>query len=318
MTGCSTLPSRDERTPRVQTQRIRGVDYQPLPAAAGSAAPEAQTVEDHWLLHTYSALHGDHYRNFRVVLPAQDGSESVAHFSVPEGMGPHPTVLVFPILAGSHLVSEMLGKVLVDRGYAVLRLERTELFPEPEREADFPPIATRLADSIREGRRALDWVLRQPEVDPERIGVAGVSLGGIMAATLLGVDPRVDAGFFIMAGGGIAEILFDSREKPVRSFRDRVMAQRGLANREQFIAAATPHTQGLDPLTYAGQVETNRVRLISARFDRIVPPERTRDLWSAFGEPTWHRVPTGHYSLIPFFWWSANRGADHLDARWSP
>jgi hypothetical protein len=24
-------------------------------------------------------------------------------------------------------------------------------------------------------------------------------------------------------------------------------------------------------------------------------------------------VPTGHYQIVPYFWWAAGQGADHLD-----
>ena len=69
----------------------------------------------------------------------------------------------------------------------------------------------------------------------------------------------------------------------------------------------------MDPLTYAGRFDPRNALLVSARFDRVVPPETTRELWEAMGRPTWHVVPTGHYQVVPFFWWSIARGADLLD-----
>ena len=50
-----------------------------------------------------------------------------------------------------------------------------------------------------------------------------------------------------------------------------------------------------------------------ARFDRVIAPERTEALWQALGRPRWLVVPTGHYQLVPYFWWAVGRGADHLD-----
>ena len=63
----------------------------------------------------------------------------------------------------------------------------------------------------------------------------------------------------------------------------------------------------------AAQIDPERVLLISARFDRVIPPDRTRALWLALGRPRWLTVPTGHYQLVPYFWWAVGRGADHLD-----
>jgi hypothetical protein len=115
-----------------------------------------------------------------------------------------------------------------------------------------------------------------------------------------------------MAGGGLAEILYDSTEKPVRAFRDRVMQERGISGRDAFVRFMRPYTDPVDPLQFAGAIEPARALLISGRFDTVIPRERTEALWDALGRPRWIRIPVGHYQLLPFFWWSAARGADHV------
>lgn len=275
-------------------------------------------MEDHWILDLYAWLHDRGYENRRLEFPGHAGEPGVAHLSIPNGPGPHPAVLVFPILAGSHVVSEGLAKALVNRGYAVVRLERTPLFPEDDPPTEMREVAARLLAGIEDGRHLLDWMEADPRLDAERLATAGVSLGGIMAATLMGIDDRVQAGFFIMAGGGLAEILFDSTERPVRAFRNRVLESLGTPDRDVFVAAARPLTLGLDPLSYAARIDPRRVVLVSGRFDRVVPPERTRTLWEGLGRPRWFRFPAGHYQLAPFFWWAVGRGADLLDRVLAP
>jgi len=71
--------------------------------------------------------------------------------------------------------------------------------------------------------------------------------------------------------------------------------------------------EDVDPLTWASRIDPDRALLVSARFDRVVRGEHTRALWEAMGRPTWVRVPSGHYEILPFFWWSVGRGADLLD-----
>ncbi len=274
--------------------------------------PEPATVERHWILRLYTWLHGSDYDAWRVELPGLDGEPSRAHLLVPPGEGPHAAVLVLPILAGSHVVSEGLAKALVGRGYAVLRLERRPLFADDE-EPGLEEVARRLRTGLVEARRALDWLSTHPEVDASRLAVAGVSLGGIMAATLAGMDPRLRAGFFVAAGGGIPEILWESRERPLRALRERIRRDADAAERERFLERVRAVTDDVDPLRYAGSVDPRHVVLVSARYDRIVPPARTRVLWEAMGGPRWHVFPAGHYSMAPFFWWSVHRGADLLD-----
>jgi pimeloyl-ACP methyl ester carboxylesterase len=46
---------------------------------------------------------------------------------------------------------------------------------------------------VQDGIRAIDYLLTRPEIDPERIGVAGNSGGGTQAAYLAAVEPRLRA-----------------------------------------------------------------------------------------------------------------------------
>jgi dienelactone hydrolase len=58
-------------------------------------------------------------------------------------------------------------------------------------------------------RAAVDYLLTRPEVDPERIGCMGLSIGGYRSAHLFGLDPRIKAG--VVAGWmtTYASLLFD-------------------------------------------------------------------------------------------------------------
>jgi dienelactone hydrolase len=268
-------------------------------------------VERSFALRLYTWLHHKRYSSYRVEFPSADGSDGIAHWLVPDGDGAHPTVIVFPILAGSHVVSEGLAKALVNRGYSALRMEREPL--DLETSEDPETVSRAFRKAIDDARRLLDWLETRDEVDRTRLATAGVSLGGIMAATLVGVDDRLDAGFFMMTGGGLPEMLHDSAEKPVRRFRDRLIEAKGFETREEFVEWFRPLTDPVDPVRHASRIDPDRVLLISGRFDRVVPAERTQALWEELGEPRWIRVPSGHYQLVPFFWWAVGQGADHLD-----
>jgi dienelactone hydrolase len=60
-----------------------------------------------------------------------------------------------------------------------------------------------------EDRRALDYLLSRPEVDPQRIGCGGLSGGGLRTVYLAGLDPRVRCavcvGFMTVARDVLAE-----------------------------------------------------------------------------------------------------------------
>lgn len=61
---------------------------------------------------------------------------------------------------------------------------------------------------IEDARAALDFLASRPEVDPARLGVLGLSLGGCVAACLAGTDERVRA-LVLWAAVGHMERTFD-------------------------------------------------------------------------------------------------------------
>lgn len=311
---------RDSATARSASEPAAVLQHRPLDPTSVTVEAEAITIESSWLLDVYTAFHSRAYTARRISFSSaarrSDATQDrvVAHWLVPSGGGPRSrtTVLVFPILAGSHVVSEALAKALVNRGFSVVRLERKPLQFET---AESPTVlADAFAESIRDARQLLDWLVVQPEVDASRIGVAGISLGGILASLLHAVDPRVRAGFFVMAGGGLAEIIHDSAERPIRVFRDQMRGRLDDPSRDDFLAWIRPYTEPVDPLRYAGRIRPESVLLTTARFDRVIPAERSEALWEALGRPRWTRVPVGHYQGIAFLWWVVSRGADHFDA----
>jgi dienelactone hydrolase len=264
------------------------------------------------MLRLYTWFHARDYEAFRIEFPSEvDGPPAVAHWLVPNTREPHATVVVFPILEGTHVISELLAKALVNQGLAVARLERRSLDLD---EAQGPEVLSeRFGSAVRDARRLIDFLETRPEVDPARIGAAGISLGGMLACLLDSVDPRVRGSFFLLSGGGLPEIVLDSEEKPVRRFRDRMFERLGSEDRDAFLEWLRPYAAPVEPLRYAQTIDPRSVYLASGRFDRVIRPDRTEALWEALGRPEWTRLPVGHYQGLPFLFWTISRGVDHLE-----
>jgi dipeptidyl aminopeptidase/acylaminoacyl peptidase len=291
--------------------------YRPLDPRLVEVQPEGLTVENSWILDLYTLFHARDYKAFRVVLPADERDDThVAHLLIPPGEGPHPTVVAFEILDGPQDVSEGMAKALVNRGYAVARLERRAL--DLDKQSDPEVVRDRVRHGVLDGRRLLDWLVTHPKIDRTRIASAGVSLGSIQALLLAAADPRIRGGFYVMTGGNLPEVFYESSERAVRRFRDRLMEARGWTTREQFLDGIRPYTAPIDPLTYAGSLDAASVMLASGRFDTVMPSGNTQQLFESLGRPLWYKLPCGHYTLFPFFWWTIARGADHLDRLFAP
>jgi hypothetical protein len=209
-----------------------------------------------------------------------------------------------------------MAKALVDRGYAVARLDRRDL--DLEHQSDPEVVRDTIRAGVIDARRLLDWLVTHPRIDRTRMAAAGVSLGSIQALLLTSCDPRIRGGFYVMTGGGLPEIFYESSELAVRHFRDRLMAARGWTTREAFISGIRPYTEPVEPLTHAQYLDPSTLMMATGRFDRVIPSDNAQQLWEALGRPTWYKLPCSHYTLFPFFWWTMSRGADHLDRVLAP
>lgn len=124
---------------------------------------------------------------------------------------------------------------------------------------------------------ALDWLLTQPEVDPARVELVGVSLGVPFAAAAGALDPRFRRVWLIHGGAGI-------REWIEHNLRSRVGSDlwRGLAGGLVHLLARGP---ALEPAYWAPRISPRPVIVIGAREDRRLPPRLVERLYAAAGTP---------------------------------
>ncbi len=152
------------------------------------------------------------------------------------------------------------------------------------------------------------WLREQPGVDPERIGVVGVSLGAIVGHLAMGLDERLSAGVCILGGGRLASIYR-------RSLLPRVLypflPPRLSKSQEETVAR-------VDPITYADRNRPRRVLMIQAARDVLVPPSDAEALRRALGNPPAIWVDSNHYA--PIFAETAilRASADYLWSVWRP
>ncbi len=72
-------------------------------------------------------------------------------------------------------------------------------------------LASAIAQAGEDFRRTIDVLASRPEIDPNRIGATGISLGGIVAATAAGGEPRIYRAAFVLAGGDLLQIIHHAR-----------------------------------------------------------------------------------------------------------
>jgi dienelactone hydrolase len=104
----------------------------------------------------------------------------------PAGPGPHPAVVLIPGLDSAKEEFGAVEQLFLDRGVATLSVDGPG-----QGEAEYQlPIRP---DWEVPGAAILDALAAQPGIEPDRIGIWGVSLGGYYAPRLASGDPRVRA-----------------------------------------------------------------------------------------------------------------------------
>jgi dipeptidyl aminopeptidase/acylaminoacyl peptidase len=162
--------------------------------------------------------------------------------------------------------------------------------------------------SMRQGvcdvRRGLCWLAARSNIDKSRVGVAGISLGGIVASVAVAVDPAAREGVFLLAGGDVSRIIWGMPE--TAKFRQS-WEQSGRTVRD-----LKALTDPFDPLTYAGRLSGKRLLLIAGTVDEVVPASSTLALWNAAGRPPILWYDCGHYSAIGYLLPAIRRTVDFL------
>ena len=115
-----------------------------------------------------------------------EGTRLVAVLRTPDSATPQPTVVLIPGLDSAKEEFREVERAFLERGLATVSLEGPG---QGEVEWDLPI----RPDWEVVGEAALGFLRSRPEVDPNRIGLWGVSLGGYYAARIAAADLGVRA-----------------------------------------------------------------------------------------------------------------------------
>jgi dienelactone hydrolase len=205
-------------------------------------------------------------------------------------------VIVLDILNGAEVLPRMMARRFADAGivamYVPLACYGKRQPPNREHLRLMEHDPTLLVEGIRQSvmdiRRAKAILASRDEVDPQRICISGISLGGIITTLAAGVDGDFYRVIPILAGGDLAEILFHARE--TRRIRALLQAH-GLS-----VQATRAMIEVIEPLTFASRIDPARCLMINAAADEVIPRHTTDALHRAIGRPTILWTPLGHYT----------------------
>lgn len=250
-------------------------------------------------IHNSSTVHRetDAYTIKHVVFPLgieENESPIRLEYYKPAGEGRKPVILVLPVLNAGNFFARNFAHYFAMKGFAAVIVKREKgngagILDQPE-EA--------MRQLVLRHRRALDWVSQNDDFDHSRIGVFGVSAGGINTVLLAAVDDRVAAAMPVLAGGDLPYIVTHTKERSLERSVSKLLQARNLS-RDELLAYLREHIS-TDPLHLAPHVDARRVLMVLARSDKVVPFSKQEELRKALGEPEAIYLPTGHVSSVIF------------------
>ncbi len=116
----------------------------------------------------------------------------------------------------------------------------------------------------------------------QKIGILGNSVGGILAALSTGLEERILAGLFVVAGGGLTEIIAESTEKNLSLLRDLRFKEYQFQSIGDYYEMLDQKVT-IDNLDFANFTGPKKVGFIISNSDKTVPTNTQYDLVKAWG-----------------------------------
>jgi len=223
-----------------------------------------------------------------------------AYLFTPPGPSPHPAMVVLHEFNPSStqsgfLLCRAIARAQVSALMVVepLSLNRTPM-PRDKDDArilsgNVPDMVRALSQIVFDARRGLDYLAKRPDVDPSRMGIAGISLGGIMSGVVAGVDPRVKVVLTLVGGADFPKDVWDG--VLTGPFRRQIL-QSGYTY-ETYSAAMAP----IDSSTWLPRKHFNPddVLMINGYYDTVILPNQAKLLAQNFGGTRIVWLNSGHY-----------------------
>lgn len=203
-----------------------------------------------------------------------------------------PVVFMLPSLGGMNQLDQAMGETFCKHNIAAILittgltgLDTDSLVPVSDHDHTYRRAVAAIKGGLSVAHSLID-------INTEKIGLFGISLGGILGSVAYGVIPEISAATFLVNGGDIPHILAYSDQSIVIKLRTARMAEQNLKTIEEYEDYLRKNLT-LDPLHFAKLIEPSSTKLFLSRKDLSVPTVKQMEYYTAIGSPS----ETSFYSL---------------------
>lgn len=160
--------------------------------------------------------------------------------------------------------------LFLKNGYAVLRIDFSQHGERKNDVYDFSLTGSYknwsrdiISQTVFDLRRAVDFIETRKELDSQKIGYYGISLGGITGTIFCGVESRIKVPIVALAGGQL-NLLYE---------------------KEALSKEAKDFVSIIEPLNFVKEIAPRPFLMLNAKNDEIVPPLMSNLLYNGAKEP---------------------------------
>ncbi|WP_339705038.1 acetylxylan esterase [uncultured Kriegella sp.] len=221
----------------------------------------------------YTVRHTDNFEEISITYHSIHDKKVTGLLSLPKNTtGPLPVVILMHGL-GDHKAVDYVAfgnDLFLKNDYAVLRLDISDHGDRKSDVYDFDLTGkykywTRdvISQTVFDLRRAVDFIETRKELDANRIGYYGISLGGIIGTIFCGVENRVKVPIIALAGGQL-NLLYE----------EQALSQ----DAKDFVSV-------IEPLNFVKSIAPRPFLMLNAKNDEIIPPLMSKLLFNKAEAP---------------------------------
>ncbi|MBI2632653.1 hypothetical protein HYW75_06625 [Candidatus Pacearchaeota archaeon] len=220
---------------------------------------------------------------------------NVFDFYISKKNSKNPTILLLPIMGGKdYPIESHFARYFTKKGYNIAIVHREQKIDEEVNALE--DLDALLKWTVSDNKRVLDWLESQNEVDANKIGLFSISFGAIKGSLLLPLEPRIKAAVLGLGGGNLPYILAHTTEKGLIKHREKLLKKHNLTLQEGEEILRSVITY--EPYEFAKFIDPDKIMLVNAKFDKVVPYRTGIELKKRMGNPESLILPTGHYTSL--------------------
>lgn len=231
-----------------------------------------------------------------------------------ESAVPSPVMILIPTIEGVTPVESSIVSRFCEAGLATIIADVNDNTP-PETIPSWGIEDKRNRYSILAIRTAIDFAAANPNFDPSKVGIMGLSLGGIMTSFIAGLEAsRLAAIVTVVSGGNFPFILSTTDNSRLRQLRSDRMQHEGMTSVDEYESRL--RELRYDPMHFAHRAQPEKMFMVLSTNDKTVPSQMQQELWAAFRNPKNSVYTLSHVNtVVALTYWYFDTVTDFLADR---